>query len=292
MAERILVATSIAPGPRLAIQQDAVASWLECGFDVISLNAAEEIALLEPAFPAIEFEPAPRTARPFTGKPLVFVSDMLHVLAARTHRVVGLINSDVRIEPQAELARVLAAQCAESMLIGPRLNVDAWNDPAGVEDPWGFDLFLFERTTIGMWPETRFCLGQGFWDIWLPLMAILRGGAVGKIRPPIVRHIRHETRRDDSFFLFADEFATLISGYMKDGSFGSGIDRRTYAELRARVSCGDSTALEPFARHIDELTRHAIRFIDRNAASITPPGADAPAKSPGVPMSMKGKSPA
>jgi hypothetical protein len=290
MSGEILVATSIAPGPRLALQQEAIASWQTCGLDIISLNTRAEIALLQPSFPAVEFVAAPRTAQPFTGKPLIFISDMLHELATRQHGVVGIVNSDVQIAPG--LVSFLAAACTESMLVGPRLNVDAWDDPAGAEDPWGFDLFLFERAMIGVWPESRFCLGQGFWDIWLPLMAILRGRPVRKIRPPIVRHIRHETQRDDSFFLFADEFATSVAGYIKADGFGAELDRRTYIELRGRVSGGDTAALEPFARHIDELTRHAIRFIDRSAVSITPPGAEARSRSPGVPISMKRKSPA
>lgn len=291
----ISIATSIAPGARLDVQQVAVASWLDQGFSVLSLNAMEEIGNLERHFPGVDFVPASRTAKPFIGKPLVFVNDLLDALGRRSEPIVGIVNSDIRIDARAGLADFIARHSSDGLLFGPRLDVRSWDDPDGRQDPFGFDLFFFPRVMAGIWPPTRFCLGQGYWDFWMPLTAILQNKPARKIVPPVARHIVHETRRNEAFFLFADAFARVVSEYMGDSTFGEGFAPDAYVRLREALESTPENqhmrAMEEFARYIDALTRYVIRFIDSNAEMIAPPAADARARSSGVPISMNGKSP-
>jgi hypothetical protein len=271
----ILLATSLAPGGRLEVQQAAVRSWLDHGFDVLSLNAVDEIAALKPDFTGVEFVPAPRTAASFIGKPLVFVNDLLDALAIHGGDVVGIINSDIRLEPIPGLMDALSAAARETLLIGPRLDVDQWDDPNGKADPIGADLFVFPRAMIPLWGATRLCLGQGYWDFWLPLMAICAGKPARKLLPPVGRHLRHATSRNDAFFLFASEFAGLAAETLQDPSYPAAEFRRLFAAAQSK----ELPALEALAQFIDGLTRQVIRFIDARA------------RSSGVPISMKEKSP-
>jgi hypothetical protein len=107
-------------------------------------------------------------------------------------------------------------------------------------------------------------------------MAILRGHATIKLVPPIGRHIAHDIKRDDNFFLFADEFAALASGFMMDAypaaddwtKFGQGFPKHAYVEYRRNLESGRQEDIEAFARHIDALTRYVIRFIDANSRYV------------------------
>lgn len=287
----ILVATSIAPGPRIAIQQEATGSWRRHGFSVLSFNDKDEVAVLRPHFPDVTFVTPPRTAKPFVGKPLIFINDLLRYLGDQDSAVVGIMNSDVRLDERLDLIPFLESVAADRLLIGPRLDVSAWTDAAGRVDPWGFDLFFFPRHMIRAWTETRFVLGQGFWDHWLPVMALLGGYKVCKLLPPIARHIIHPVSRDDSFFLFADEFATLLTPRMTETPggpiadqdrdwqrFGHGFPKHDYVRLRDRVTANAplsaeerSQTFEALATHIDDLTRYVMRFIERNSAKLETP---------------------
>lgn len=271
----ILLATSLAPGRRLDVQQAAIGSWLDHGFEVISMNAREEITELQRHFPNVDFQPAPRTAAALIGKPLVFVNDLLNALASRNVPVVGIANSDIRLEPIAGLEARLAVEACDKLLIGPRLDVDRWDDPNGKPDPIGADLFIFPRDMIPLWGATRLCLGQGYWDFWLPLIALAAGTPARKLLPPVGRHLRHATSRDESFFLFSTEFAGIAAEVLQDVTYSAPEFRR----LNAAAQSKELRALEDLARFIDGLTRQVIRFIDARA------------RSSGVPMSMKEKSP-
>jgi hypothetical protein len=206
---------------------------------------------------------------------LVFINDMLDMLAATGAPVTGIINSDIRLEAPPGFAARIGDEARETLLIGPRLDVDRWDDPDGKADPIGADLFVFPREMIPLWGPTHLCLGQGYWDFWLPLMALVSGKPVRKLLPPVGRHLRHATNRDESFFLFANEFAAIAAEALSDPAFSVAEHRR----LNAAAQSKEMNALEELARFIDGLTRQVIRFIDARA------------KSSGVPMSMKEKSP-
>lgn len=273
LAGRILLATSIAPTGRLEIQQAALSGWIAQGFDILSVNARDEVALLEPHFPDVVFRNALRTARLITGRSHVFVNDILRVLAESDRPIVGIVNSDVRPEDISDLHGRLGALAADALVCAPRLDVDAWDDRDGKADRFGFDLFVFPSRLIPLWPETRFCLGQGFWDHWLPLQVILAGIAAVKLWPPVIRHVRHAIARDENFFVFADEFAILMTGHAVPADragpedFGYGLPGVRYADLRAAAQSGNMRDLEAFAGFIDELSRHVVRYIDRACAS-------------------------
>ena len=88
----ILIATSIAPYSRLNIQEKAISSWINHGFSVQSLNTVNEINLLQPKFPNVEFIIQARTASLAVGKPMIYISDILHHFRSQNHKIVGIIK--------------------------------------------------------------------------------------------------------------------------------------------------------------------------------------------------------
>ena len=72
---RISITTSIAPD-NIDRQAKTVKSWIKLGFDVVSINCAEEIETLHRSFPNLCFVQAKRDARNVFGKPVIYLDDV------------------------------------------------------------------------------------------------------------------------------------------------------------------------------------------------------------------------
>lgn len=282
----IPVATSIAPGTRLEVQAEAVASWMGLGFRVLSFNAPDEIAALAPHFEGVEFVEMARNGRLLAGKPVVYVSDMLTGLKALEAPVAGIVNSDIFLAADSRFPDFIAEHTAGGFLYAPRFQVAHFQATEGTLDPLGYDLFFFDRALIVDWGESRFCLGMPFWDHWFPLMPILAGRPTVKLVSPTIRHIPHETVRDDSFFMFNDEYVRyLIQRITADAdnagrwqAFGLGYFAETHARLKAQADDGSANEaermrrLERLAEFYDSFTRYVVLFLDRNSQRLDYPG--------------------
>jgi len=269
-SESILVATSIAPGARLEVQQRAVESWLRAGFDVTSLNVPEEIDQLRPDFPGIDFAPILRTAKPIVGKPLVFITDMVDFLRRSDRKVVGIINSDIHIAESGNLPSFIASRVSEGFIFGPRVEVPSFIEGTGELDPkldpWGFDFFFFDRHLPDVWGEKKFCLGMPFWDQWFPLMPLLAGRPTLKLISNAFRHIPHDTHRDQSFFMFADEFMEAVLPEMGGTAEYLGLKKDVAiatADEEQRIR-----SFEAMAQLIDATTQRVIRLLDQQCPKL------------------------
>jgi len=261
----ILIATSIVPGGRGNVQAAAVQSWLDIGFDVASLNAPEEIGALQGKFPGVDFITQMRTGKLETGKPVIYISDILHYLKQSGRQTVGIINSDIYLPANPALVDFLEKNAKGGLLFGPRQEVPKFESGEGNMDPFGFDYFFMDADILRIWPERKFCLGMPFWDLWFPLVPIFLGLPAKKLISPIARHIPHPTQRDDSFFMFNNEFMETMLPELGE-SFGAHIDGAAYETLVAEA--GTPEALEKLAAYLDEMTRTVIAYIDRNAEKI------------------------
>lgn len=254
----MLIATSIAPGNRIQVQAAAVQSWLDMGFEVASLNAPEEIDALQGNFPGVAFIPQLRTGKLEAGKPVIYISELLHHLRQSGRQTVGIVNSDIFFPANPRLLDFIAENTKGGLLFGARQEVPDFGASEGKMDPFGFDYFFMDGDILRVWPESRFCLGMPFWDLWFPLVPIFMGVPAKKLISPIAQHIPHPTQRDDSFFLFNNEFAEAVLPELGGGE--------AYREL---VSCaGTPEGMEKLAIWLDELTRTAIGCIDGKAGKI------------------------
>jgi hypothetical protein len=76
----MIAITSIAPGHKnYDSQLMAIESWITAGYEVVSLNAPEEISQLE-AFKNVKFIPTVRHNKKIFGKPYVIVSAIIDYL--------------------------------------------------------------------------------------------------------------------------------------------------------------------------------------------------------------------
>ncbi len=230
---RMILATSLAPLRDHALQAAAVASWRAAGFAVISVNGAKEADQVRGAFPGVEVVAVERTAEHFAKKPVPFIHDLLAALrracagADPADCTVGIINADIYIRPLPDLARTIRREAKGALLLGPRVDVPdraAFGTFAatGAETySIGYDYFLMSGDLLAGFAESPFCMGMPFWDYWMPLVALLQGRPLKAITTPVALHVAHETRWDDTIYLF---FHALISHVIELCRAGTGRD--------------------------------------------------------------------
>ncbi len=288
----LTVGTSIVPARRIKIQQEAIATWQDAGLSVVSFNNTEEVSLLERDFPDVMFIQVHRTGDYFTGRPVIFISDILQNFAQRDDVVFGIINSDIYLDNFDSLASFLHKNAKNSFVYGPRLEVRSLNDKSGSIDPFGFDYFFFDRKFLHIWGEEKFCLGMPFWDHWFPLAPLLAGYSVKLLAEPIGRHISHPTDRDDSFFIFNDLFVQFIIHNMDQeaatkhsASSNKEISRldlpdlaTNYKRLKQNAQNAEANNLNPseireqyekLAVFFDSITQKVILFLKEYSQSIS-----------------------
>jgi len=189
-SQKILVATSIAPR-NIENQQNAINSWINAGFEVISCNIQAEIDLLESKFQNVCFTPVTRDASAQTGKPLVFIYDIMQELKRHKNDICGIINSDIHIKNTDEgMYKFILKEAEDSLLYGHRYDISDINDIYGT---WfnGIDFFFFDSKLIDMYPDDDMFIGGPEWDFWMVFIAMHFGGNAKELCTPIAYHIKH-----------------------------------------------------------------------------------------------------
>jgi hypothetical protein len=200
--ERRAVITSIAPqivrtvrgndagGP--AYQAECIQCWAKAGFDVISLNSADEAAAVAAAYPQATVVVAERDARAQCGRPLVYINDLITGLNARGYRVGGIINADIfTMRDRAYFDRLIAL-CDRGAVYGMRIDVSdlAADAQAELYDA-GYDYFFFDVAMAQAVPRADYVLGMPWWDLWFPVALTWAGLRLHRIFSPTGFHLKH-----------------------------------------------------------------------------------------------------
>ena len=244
MQDSLIIATSLSPTDDLAVQPTAIKSWIGHGCTIISVNTEEEINALSPAFPNVEFVCADRTAEQFAGRPVPYIYDLLQAAkaAADDDQTIGVANADIFLRPAPGLASFLASAAKGAVILGPRVDVphlDSFEKYVPENEPTysiGYDYFLMSRDVADAFNDSPFAIGMPFWDYWLPLTAYLAGHQLKTLNSPVALHISHETRWNDTIYLFFHALITYALEQSKSGSESSGINGRQLGFFRDLVS--------------------------------------------------------
>jgi FkbM family methyltransferase len=191
----ILLATSLAPRD-IENQQRAVQSWVQAGFDVISVNHPDEIQKLAPHFGQVRFVPVSRNGRELYGKPLVYIDDILLALKASGNEIVGIINSDIHLRTNESLQGEIQQEAAGSLVYARRVNVNYLGDPLGEPEKKGIDLFVMDRAILEKIPSSQFCLGVSWWDCYFPVICVMYGIPLKCPDVQFAFHIKHTLNWD------------------------------------------------------------------------------------------------
>lgn len=169
-ADVVVIGTSIAPN-KLEKQLAAIKSWCQLGFQVISVNSAEEVLKLHDIFPMVKFEIATVTGKKLFGRPLIYLDDVLCALFKSGSKVCGIINSDIVLYDCQQLTDFLKKYTLNTLIYGKRVDVVEIGAAQGTTYCYGRDYFFFDSALIPKIPKSEFCLGAPWWDIWMPLAA-------------------------------------------------------------------------------------------------------------------------
>ncbi len=283
----LTIATSIAPVDERGVQPAAVQSWLDHGCKVVSVNTADEIQALKPNYADVEFVAAGRTAEQYAGRPVPYVFDLLQAALnqGEPDGGVGITNADIFLRPQDGLSTYMSDSAEQGLVLGARVDVadvQAFETYVPEGEPTysiGYDFFVMSRQIAGDIKDSPFAMGMPFWDYWLPLTCHLAGHRLLALKSPVALHAAHETRWDDTVYLF---FHSLIAYALEqsqpDAKSESLADRRLafflgviahhYGQVLDHGTGGrsgeapgdcDRAALADFYDHFQEAAVHTIK---------------------------------
>ena len=206
---QITLLTSIAPG-NLATQKNAIKSWLDLGFKVISINCKEEIQQLQTIYKDVAFHLVTRDARSEIGKPLVYLDDIFSYFHNEGTKICGIINSDIYLKADINFCNFIAQEAADSLVIGSRVEVKSLTfleekldiNSSQIQYIWGFDYFFFDISILESYPKQEgFCMGMPWWDYWMAVVILRKNINLKKITSNLAYHVIHENNYSEKHWV-------------------------------------------------------------------------------------------
>lgn len=209
----ITIATSIIPR-NFELQRAAIDSWLTLGFNVISLNSAEEATLVAQNFPDIPVTIVNRTAESTTGKPYIYFDDVRKAFVDLKVDICGIVNSDIFLNADSGFNNFISETVADGLLFGSRIDVESMSHLDGEKFVYGFDFFFFNKEVLKTFPESDFCLGIPWWDYWAPFVPLVKGVPCKELISPVAFHGKHETKWEgELFYEYGKKFASGLAHF-------------------------------------------------------------------------------
>jgi hypothetical protein len=195
----ITVATSLRPG-NFDTQYKAVMSWENAGFNVVSINSIDEIAVLYPNFPNVTFVATEKDGRDEYGAPYIYFDDILRYFSCREGQICGIISPDIYLT-QDNFLSCIRHEAIESVVYGSRVDVAAFESCDGQMYSNGFDYFFFDKKMISYYPPQAFCIGLPWFDYWTVLVPLMHKLPVKRVISPIALHIKHPPAGNEQIWL-------------------------------------------------------------------------------------------
>lgn len=220
------ILTSISPRHyNQQAQSVATATWSEGGYKPVSLNAPNEVD--RSAYPNVKFVDTDQTMKGVMKAGYVMISAFLdHAIKSGAEHLV-LMNSDIAI---AESIDQLVDRSSEGLVFANRHdhNGDFANPTPYL---YGFDAFIIHRKYFDLIPRSMFCMGQTWWDYWLPYRFIMAGVPVQLASDPIFLHHRHPVQYDSAEWQRMTDHFCFMEGYPKRQA--SSITGDVYRKIKA-----------------------------------------------------------
>jgi hypothetical protein len=171
-----------------------IASWHAAGFSPISVNSAAELANRPINAKGVQILSVKRDAMARTGRPLVFLEDMLAAALSLESDWIAITNADILLDPQFDLAATVFRLRPGEALVSKRTEIERPEDRSGPTYELGFDFFAVHRQDLARIRDFGLIFGEPWWDYILPLILLLQGVDLARSAEPFVFHLRHEER--------------------------------------------------------------------------------------------------
>jgi hypothetical protein len=162
---------------------ECVRSWRRAGFDVVSLNGADEIDRVVQQGYEVEYQTV------FGARPTI--DDFLAAIRKSQASVAGIINADVLLAANPEPLQTAADN--DSLILFERINIDPESMRPIGQSCFGFDAFIFGTAPLhGIDQGEGFLFGHPWWDYWFPLAYVAAGGSLKLVKSPVLFHLQHQ----------------------------------------------------------------------------------------------------
>ena len=169
----------------LAYQRACIASWIEAGFDVISLNPENEIAELRKYDYRINYLVSPN------ARPKIF--EFLNEASRSPSDLTGIINADCLLLNYPAFVQGLLSGARDGLVMLERVNIDPNNLLPTGQTCLGFDAFFFNKTHASrLTVDPDLTVGHPWWDYWFPMEFAISGIKLLRPQSPLIFHLDHE----------------------------------------------------------------------------------------------------
>jgi len=151
--------TSISPR-RIERQQYCMATWLQYG-EIIAVQTACEIPLLQPHFPNVQFVATEKTGASIFGYP-----SRVNISAMIDQGPGLLINSDIKIVTDQGQFDSDWEPKSRQFNVGVRFDFDGPGKPKYL-NKHGIDAFLITEEVMAVMEDHGFVIGVPVWDSWI-----------------------------------------------------------------------------------------------------------------------------
>lgn len=194
----MIALTSISPKHlNNGIQKVAVESWLKLGMKVVSMNSQKEIEILEKEYKGvdIEFVPSHRTMEVLFGRPLITINALLDYAKDQVDDEFMIINSDIIIKDVFSMYAGIRERMPNAVTMVKRRDFDKDINNNTVFES-GIDIFFIHRNFLHIFPQSIYCIGECWWDYWIPYTLLKNNVTVHKLNEPFAFHKTHAIQYD------------------------------------------------------------------------------------------------
>jgi hypothetical protein len=167
-------------------QLRCIQSWKDGGFSILSVNSVHE-----QIDTSVRIARVQRDASAITGRPHVFLADMIAVAVQETHgKPFAIANSDLIM--RYPLSDVVGSLQPGEFVYSRRIDIDEPHETTGIPYNAGFDFFACHPKDIAD-IKTKLVFGAPWWDHYLPLTMSRSSRRVRQIHPAAL-HLKHDER--------------------------------------------------------------------------------------------------
>lgn len=185
----MIALTSLNPSGPLPRQAACLASWRRAGLEPRSLNPTGEADGVRARYGVEVTTVEPTLA---FDRPLVPINAVLDEVA-KIGEPVLLINSDLDLDLTPSARRTFVAATRDGLGYLPQFNCDT--DRAGrinvALEVGGIGAFVLQPRHAALFVPSFLCLGQPWWDLWVPWIIAQHGERLYAPDRPVSFHQRH-----------------------------------------------------------------------------------------------------
>jgi hypothetical protein len=213
-----------------AYQEECLASWRRCGFEVCSVHGRGELATLRRrdgvTYVAVD-EP--------DGEAKPSLRAMLDVARRSGAAVAGIINADILLLDPPGWRDVVRREIAGSVIVVTRYEMQDIDRTCIGWAPWGFDVVLFDPACVDGLDDCGMRLGESWWDYWLPLACHFAGATLKHVDDCIALHQDHPIVSSGRIDHYGQRFLDWLA--------------RAAAREAERGELGRASAFHDYCRH-------------------------------------------